>query len=240
MFRVDPDMTHVSATREHVVSVIESINQPQVGVPGYTAQVSEASVVGVRRSSGAFSVYIHLHLTETNEIVVYTHEDGELDIEGYPEVEQLALEFVESMGFIMDDLNFRNLSPVQQDEFMGRLRCFKPTEGGEKQADSEGGADGWQAESEEEIVGEEIVSETSVEEAAVEEAAESTVVGEDETDALVRGLLLEIKEVEVKRSNEVSSPAPGRNQDRDGEGVDRQETVCPETAARIARILVSF
>lgn len=124
MFRVDPALHHVDATREQVVSVIESINHPVVGVPGHPTQVTEAYVVGRRNAGGSFSIFVYLYLTESRDAVVYAH-DGELDVESYREMETEALTFVESMGFMVDNVNFRNLSALQQEEVMERLPCFQ-------------------------------------------------------------------------------------------------------------------
>jgi hypothetical protein len=126
MFNIDPSLTFIAATREQVVSIIESINHPHVGVPGHPTQRSEALVVGLRNPGGTFSIFIHLHLTESRAAVIYAYQEREFDIETFSRVEGEALEFVESMGFMVDNLNFRNLSVHQQEELMARLPCFDP------------------------------------------------------------------------------------------------------------------
>jgi hypothetical protein len=41
-------------------------------------------------------------------------------------VQDAGLHFLESMGFMLDNLNFRNMAPALQDETMKRLPLFSP------------------------------------------------------------------------------------------------------------------
>lgn len=124
MFQPDPSLTHIAAGREQIVSIIESINHPHVGVPGYAAQVTSAFVVGRRNPDGTFSIFVYLHLTETNQAVIYVNDNPALDAESFRDVETEALTFVESMGFMVDNVNYRNLTPEQQQETLETLPCF--------------------------------------------------------------------------------------------------------------------
>jgi len=45
-------------------------------------------------------------------------------MESYHDIELEALQFVESMGFMVDNLNFRNLTVDQRDELMQHLPLF--------------------------------------------------------------------------------------------------------------------
>ena len=63
MFQPEPSITRVPAPREQVVAVVESINQPQVSIPGKAAA---ARVRPPPRAcgtpNGTFSIYVALHL----------------------------------------------------------------------------------------------------------------------------------------------------------------------------------
>ena len=124
MFQPNPALTHIAADRSQVVALIESINHPHIGVPGYDPQVTHAYVVGVRRHDGLFDLFVYLYLTEDQRAVVYTHTGGPVDLAHYPEVEAEALNFVESMGFMVDNANFRSLPPEQQQALMQSVPCF--------------------------------------------------------------------------------------------------------------------
>ena len=126
MFTPEPSLAFVPALREQVVAVVESINQPQVSVPGRPAQPVVGHLCGVRNANGTFSIYVGVHLPKTGENVVYVHEWRQLSVEQYREVEVEGLQFLESMGFMLDNLNFRNLSPEVQEQTLRRIPLFSP------------------------------------------------------------------------------------------------------------------
>src|SRR6185312_17243563 len=97
---------------------IESINQPQVSIPGKTPQAVQGHVCSLRNANGSFSIYVALHLAKTNENVIYFNEKREVSLEAYRPIELEALQFLESMGFMVDNLNYRNLQPPQQDALL--------------------------------------------------------------------------------------------------------------------------
>jgi hypothetical protein len=126
VFEPEASITHVAAAREQVVAVVESINQPQVSVPGRPPQPVSCHLIGLRNPDGTFGIVISLHLPRTGENVVYVHEKRQLAVEGYREVELEGLQFLESMGFMLDNLNFRNLDPALQEQVLRRIPLLAP------------------------------------------------------------------------------------------------------------------
>lgn len=126
MFKPDPDIQYIPATREQVVAVVESINQPPVSLPGRPAQPVTGHLCGIRNGNGTFSIFVVLNVPRTGENVVYVHDRRAIDVEGYREVEIEGLQFLESMGFMLDNLNFRNLAAAVQDETLSRIPFFSP------------------------------------------------------------------------------------------------------------------
>jgi hypothetical protein len=124
VFKPEPSITWVPAMREQVVAIVESINQPQVSIPGKASQQVFGHLVGVRNGNQTFSIYVALHLPTTGENVVYVHDRRQLTVEEYRQVEIEGLHFLESMGFMLDNLNFRNLSPEAQDDTLRRIPLF--------------------------------------------------------------------------------------------------------------------
>lgn len=124
MFQPDPRTTHVPATREQIVSLVESINQPQVSIPGKPPQAVKGHLCGVRNSNGTFTVFVSLHLPKTGENVVYQHEKRQVTAQEYQAVETEGLQFLESMGFMLDNLNFRNMAPALQEATLQRMPMF--------------------------------------------------------------------------------------------------------------------
>jgi hypothetical protein len=124
VFRHDPALTHLTATREQVVAVVESINQPQISIPGKAPQLAQAHLVGLRNANGTFSVVVGLFLPHGGENVVYLPERREVALEGYGEAELEGLHFLESMGFMLDNVHFGRLAPEAQEQVLRRLPIF--------------------------------------------------------------------------------------------------------------------
>jgi hypothetical protein len=126
VFQPDPSIRFVPAVREQVVAVVESINQPQVSIPGKSPQAVVGHLCGLRNGNGTLSIYVSLHLPKTGENVVYVHDRRQLSVEEYRNVEVEGLQFLESMGFMLDNLNFRNLAAAMQEQTLARIPLFAP------------------------------------------------------------------------------------------------------------------
>jgi hypothetical protein len=132
VFEPDPSIRFIPATREQVVALVESINQPQVSIPGKEPQTVQGFLCGLRNQSGSFSIFVSLFLPRTGENVVYANDKREVGMEEYRDVEIKGLHFLESMGFMLDNLNFRNLGQEQQVETLKRVPLFhepRPVDG---------------------------------------------------------------------------------------------------------------
>jgi hypothetical protein len=124
VFTPEPSISFVPATREQVVAIIEAINQPQVSIPGKQPQAVQGVLCSLRNANATFSIVVALYLPRTGENVVYLHEKRQLAAEEFREVQEEGLHFLESMGFMLDNLNFRNMAPALQEETLKRLPLF--------------------------------------------------------------------------------------------------------------------
>jgi hypothetical protein len=106
------------------VTLVESINQPQISIPSKPPQAVTGHLCGLRNPDGSLSVYVSLWLPQSGENVVYAHEPRELAVDAYRDAEAEGLQFLESMGFMLDNLNFRNLSSEQQQRTLERVPLF--------------------------------------------------------------------------------------------------------------------
>ena len=137
MFSIDERLKGLPATREQVIALHQSINSPHLAIPGKQAGPSQAFIVGLRGSAG-FAVFVYLYLPEAGDCAVYVSDRRNLSAEEYANEEAAGLGFVESMGFMLDSLNFRGLPPEQQEELVRTLPVFQkdpkaaggPTAGG--------------------------------------------------------------------------------------------------------------
>ena len=126
MFRPDPTIAFVAAAREQVVALIESINQPQVSIPGKAPQAAHGHLCALRNANGSYSAFVGLYLPESAENVVYAREPREFSREEYVEAEAEGVHFLESLGFMLDNLNFRSLAAELQESTLRRVPLFSP------------------------------------------------------------------------------------------------------------------
>ena len=124
MFTIDESLRSLSATRDQIVSLYQSINSPHLAIPGRKAGPAQAFIAGLRSASG-FCVYVYLYLAEVSDCAIYISSRGNVSSEAYRGEEDEALAFVESMGFMVDNMNFRALSAERQSELLQTLPLFR-------------------------------------------------------------------------------------------------------------------
>jgi Tfp pilus assembly protein PilF len=126
MLRVDPTLNHIPARREHVVSLYESINQPLVNIPNHGTAPTGAYLLGTRNEHGYYTVFVYLHQPDTRAVIIYVSEPRNLTADQFRVEESEAVRFVESMGFMIDSIHFRQLQASEQDAVIGRVPIFRP------------------------------------------------------------------------------------------------------------------
>ena len=68
MFQPDPSIRFVPVVREQVVAIVESINQPQVSIPGKSPQAVAGHLCGVRNGNGTlWPVWDSMHAEGTDD-----------------------------------------------------------------------------------------------------------------------------------------------------------------------------
>lgn len=124
MFTIDDRLKGLPAVKDQVVNVYESLNQPHLAVPGRQAGPASAYILGLRGPNG-FAVFVYLYMPDSRECAVYVPSNRTVPPEQYESEEAEALGFTESMGFIMDNLNFRGRPPAEQDQLLRSLPVFQ-------------------------------------------------------------------------------------------------------------------
>lgn len=123
MYSIDERLRGLPAVRDQVVQLHQSLNTPHLAIPSRKAGPAKAFVLGLRGPTG-FAVFVYLYMPETGESAVYVPSNGTVSAEQFPSEESDALGFVESMGFIMDNLNFRGRSVDEQETLVRTLPVF--------------------------------------------------------------------------------------------------------------------
>ena len=124
VFTFDERIRGLPAGKDQVASLYQSINSPHLAIPGKQAGLSQAFIAGLRGQSG-YGVFVYLYLADGPDCAVYASDRRNLSATEFEGEENEALGFVESMGFIMDNINFRALSPSDQDSLMRTLPLFR-------------------------------------------------------------------------------------------------------------------
>ena len=123
MLQEDPERSHIPANPARIAALYEATNQPLVQPQGRSAQAAKGAVVALR-VKGGFEVVVALTLSESGENVIYA---GTPVIEKeLPQALEEALNFAESMGFILDASGWTNLDEAHKAELIERIPAFRP------------------------------------------------------------------------------------------------------------------
>jgi Tfp pilus assembly protein PilF len=123
MLQEDPLRSHVPADPSRIAALYESTNQPLVQPAGRTAQSAQAAVVALQ-DGALYDVLVALTLSESNENIIYASAPVQ-EKEVASSIEE-ALNFAESMGFILDPAGWSNLDEAHKAELVERMPAFRP------------------------------------------------------------------------------------------------------------------
>jgi len=102
MFSPNEKLKFLKFSLEEVEEVLASVNAPSVAPQGFTTEVTRAYICSIKRGGGKISIYIYLHLTQTDKCVIYCHDKDPIGPADFSSAKGEAMEFAESMGFIME------------------------------------------------------------------------------------------------------------------------------------------
>jgi hypothetical protein len=123
MFELESDLTFISAGAEEVIDIYTSINRSTVAPPGLTPEPAQAFIATVYKD-GAYMVHIYLHLTNSNSGILYSWSEGPVAAEVVSNLYQSAFEFTESMGFMMDDMRYRDKAGEEKSSTWQQVPMF--------------------------------------------------------------------------------------------------------------------
>jgi len=123
MLHEDPRRTHLPRDPARIVALYEATNQPLVQPAGRAAQAARATVVALERNS-VYEAVVAITLSDTGENVIYAGpkvDEGDLAVAVTD-----ALDFAESMGFMLEALGWTNLDEEHRLELIDRIPAFHP------------------------------------------------------------------------------------------------------------------
>ena len=124
MFTPLPGRNALGVGPDRVVAVIESINTPNIAIPELGTEPTKAWLVGCLTPSGGATIFCDLLFLDTNRPIVYISNPPEVSLDQYSMLESDSIQFVESMGFMLDNLNFRARAPEDQQALVDSLPFF--------------------------------------------------------------------------------------------------------------------
>ncbi len=125
MFTPLPGRTQLGVAPDTVVAIIESINAPNIAIPDVGTGATRAYLIGVRTPAGGYAIFCYLLLVELGRPILYISNPSEVSFEQYGMLEADAIQFAESMGFMLDNLNFRAQPPATQARMVHELPFFR-------------------------------------------------------------------------------------------------------------------
>ncbi|MEW6777599.1 MAG: hypothetical protein AB1405_14975 [Bdellovibrionota bacterium] len=125
MFELDPSLKKIDTTPEKVIAIITSLNTPDVMTDLPKPEPTQAYIISTQGAGGAFGMFIYLFHQATNVPRIYAWKGDPISRSNFSNVEAAALEFTESMGFLMDNSHYRKKPPEERAEFYKAIPCFK-------------------------------------------------------------------------------------------------------------------
>ncbi|HEY4222458.1 MAG TPA: hypothetical protein VGO62_13980 [Myxococcota bacterium] len=125
MFTPLPGRLSLGVPPESVVAIIESINSPNISIPELGTEPTKAFLVGVATPAGGYGIFCYLLFQDTNRPIIYISNPPEVSFEQYGILESDAIQFAESMGFMLDNTNFRAQPADVQQRMMAELPFFR-------------------------------------------------------------------------------------------------------------------
>jgi hypothetical protein len=124
MFTLDTNITDLNVKEKNICKVLFSMNIHKVATPEMMLEEAKSYALFFRESKGKFSAFIALHLLSTNRRLYYYYSDNPFFDDKMGEVEEEAFAFAESLGAMLDEIDFTKLSDAEQDRWIDEQEIF--------------------------------------------------------------------------------------------------------------------
>ncbi len=120
MYRWQKELDKLAISWRRVLRLQRSFNRIQVALPGFPSQEATAYLCAFGSARGVrVAAVLHLHLSD--RLAIYLNDDGEVADRRAATVLSEGVAFVESMGFMLDDLHFQAMAPEEREALWGSL-----------------------------------------------------------------------------------------------------------------------
>ncbi len=136
MFVLNENQKGLASTdKSAVISVLRSTNDAKISSEGHPAQPTQAFVTTLTTQDEKLTTHIIFHLRESQGRIVYSWDGESFAQDQLRSVEEQALDFVENMGFAMDNLKVGALAGTDRNQILDGLPIF--TDGMAQEASAE-------------------------------------------------------------------------------------------------------
>ncbi|ALC15979.1 hypothetical protein DSOUD_1198 [Desulfuromonas soudanensis] len=113
MFVLHKEIQRLEVPAERVLLLQRSLTNIQVAIPGTTSQETTAYLCVFAAGKG-YRIVAVLHQLSSRRLLFYLNNEGEVQQREANRILKEGIHFVESMGFILSDLDFQRLSPRER------------------------------------------------------------------------------------------------------------------------------
>ena len=124
MFTIDPKITDLHVKEKNIHKMLFSMNIHQVATPEMMLEDARSYALFFRESKGKLSAYIALHLMLTNRSLYYSYSGNPFPDKKMGTVEEEAVAFVESLGAMLDEINFLKISDSEKELWIDKQEIF--------------------------------------------------------------------------------------------------------------------
>lgn len=126
MFDLQENLLCLDLPTRRIKYLYQAMGQVQLAIPGFPTQAVAAYMAAFSTDEGqGIRVAIALYLKESARLVFYLNEAGELSADQVEDVLEDGVIFIESMGFLLNSLEFESLSKKEREELWHSLPLRK-------------------------------------------------------------------------------------------------------------------
>ena len=125
MFELNGKLSRLDISASKVLRLQRSLSDVQIALPGQHSQVATAYICAFSAGKGA-RVAIGFHLKDDFKVVYYLNADGEISSGNAVSVLNQAIDFCETLGFMMNDVDIHKLGSEEKSSFWESVPLKNP------------------------------------------------------------------------------------------------------------------
>lgn len=129
MFAWDKSSEGLNVPVERVLRLYRSLGNIQVALPGLPSQLSAVYLCAYAGTKGG-QVVVCFHLLNSGTLAIYRHDQGEVPPPQMKGLLEEGIRFAESLGFVLDPVDFQQMSSQEKRDYWQELPLFQRTKMG--------------------------------------------------------------------------------------------------------------